>query len=173
MPGIEKSDEATRPRSRWRSLAAAAVALTGALGLVVVAETDGNATPASGVSATVIASGTSAGRLKLDRTRGATDVVVREITIEPGGTTGWHYHPGQLIAVVKQGTLTRELDDCSTVTSQAGDVVLEEAGKRHVHVGSNLGTVPVVLDVTYVIPHGSPLAVSVDAPACGSATAGS
>jgi len=161
----------SKPRWKRRSVVAAAT-LVCALGMLAAVETDGNATPGSGVSATVIASGTSADTLKLDHTDGATDVVVREITIQPGGTTGWHYHPGQLIAVVKQGTLTREMDDCTTVTSQAGDVVLEEAGTHHVHTGRNLGTVPVILDVTYLVPHGSPLAVSADAPACGTTPAG-
>ena len=48
---------------------------------------------------TVLAQGVSEETLKL-KARGRTDVVVRTITIAPGGSTGWHHHPGQLLAVV-------------------------------------------------------------------------
>ncbi|MCP3820970.1 cupin domain-containing protein [Streptomyces sp. A3M-1-3] len=133
-----------------------------ALGLVPSAAL---ATPGTGVSGTVLAKGTSEGTLKV-KTKGPTDVVVREITVQPGGSTGWHYHPGQLIAVVKSGTLTRTLDDCSVEATPAGSSFIEPAGHRHVHIGRNLGTEPVVLYVTYMLPAGSPLSVDADAPMC-------
>ncbi|MFD9877269.1 cupin domain-containing protein, partial [[Kitasatospora] papulosa] len=81
-----------------------------ALGLLPVAAV---ATPGSGVSGTVHAEGTSEGKLKVKAPKGRTDVTFREITVAPGGSTGWHTHSGQLIAVVKSGTLTRTLHDCS------------------------------------------------------------
>jgi quercetin dioxygenase-like cupin family protein len=123
------------------------------------------ATPGSGVTGTVLAQGTSAGTLKI-KADGRTDVVVRSITIAPGGSTGWHYHPGQLIAVVKSGTLTRTLQDCSVETSPAGSSFVEPSGAHHVHIGRNLGTEPVELYVTYLVPEGSPLSVDADAPEC-------
>lgn len=42
------------------------------------------------------------------------DDILREITIDPGGSTGWHWHDGNLFGVVRQGTLTHNLADCST-----------------------------------------------------------
>ena len=39
-------------------------------------------------------------------TKGATDVYVVENKIAPGGTFGWHSHPGPSIVVVKSGELT-------------------------------------------------------------------
>ena len=33
------------------------------------------------------------------------DYVFREITIAPGGSTGWHSHDGELLGVVKEGVL--------------------------------------------------------------------
>ncbi|GAA1369197.1 cupin domain-containing protein [Streptomyces beijiangensis] len=122
------------------------------------------ATPGGGVSGTILAKGTSEGALKL-KTSGATDVVVRTLTIAPGGTTGWHYHQGQVIAVVESGTLTRTLDDCSVETTTAGKSFVEPAGGRHIHVGRNLGSTPVVLYVTYLLPEGAPISVDADAPA--------
>jgi quercetin dioxygenase-like cupin family protein len=98
--------------------------------------------------------------------REKTDVAVLEITIAPGGSTGWHYHTGQLIAVVKSGTLTRTLHDCSTEVSTAGSSLVEPAGQEHVHLGRNLGIEPVVLLVTYVLPAGHPLSHDAPAPTC-------
>lgn len=123
------------------------------------------ATPGSGVSGTVLATGTSKGTIKV-KNAGATDVIVRQVTIEPGGSTGWHYHNGDLIAVITKGTLTRTLDDCSVIVNRAGQSIVEAGGRRHVHIGRNLGTEPVELYVTYVLPKGSPLSVDAPAPAC-------
>ncbi|HEX2314415.1 MAG TPA: cupin domain-containing protein [Thermomonospora sp.] len=98
------------------------------------------------------------------------DYVLREIVIQPGGSTGWHYHDGRLYAVVRQGTLTRVLADrTTTVTHPRGSLVVEPSGPEHVHVGRNLGVVPVVLDALYVTPAGTPLARAVPAPAGPSA----
>ncbi|MGH3936406.1 MAG: cupin domain-containing protein [Pseudonocardiaceae bacterium] len=121
------------------------------------------ATPGSGVSGTVLGKGTSNDTIQV-KNEGRTDVVVRHIVIEPGGSTGWHYHPGALVAVVHKGTLTRTLDDCSVEVSSAGESLVEPAGDRHVHLGRNLGTEPVELYVTYVIPAGAALLIDASAP---------
>jgi quercetin dioxygenase-like cupin family protein len=123
------------------------------------------ATPGSGVSATILAKGTSEDGLKI-KTKGRTDVVVRTITIEPGGSTGWHYHLGKLIAVVQSGTLTRTMADCSVEVATAGQSFVEPDGANHVHIGRNLGTEPVVLYVTYLLPEGAPLSVDAPDPGC-------
>jgi quercetin dioxygenase-like cupin family protein len=124
------------------------------------------ATPGAEVRATTLAAGTAAGGIAVTEP-GPTEVTVRTITLEPGGSTGWHYHLGELLAVVQAGTLTRQLEDCSTATTPAGQAFVEPAGGQHVHVGRNLGTEPVVLYVAYVLPAGSPLAVEAPDPGCG------
>lgn len=153
--------DSSRRWSRIRRTAAVAGCVV-ALGLV---PSGALATPGSGVTATVLAKGTSAEGLKV-RTQGRTDVVVRTVTIAPGGETGWHYHQGPLIAVVQSGTLTRTLADCSVVRSSAGQSFIEPDGARKVHNGQNLGTVPVVLYVTYLLPEGDPLSVDAPDPGC-------
>jgi quercetin dioxygenase-like cupin family protein len=125
-----------------------------------------NATPSEGVHATNLSTGTSADTVMLEQV-GATEVTIREITIEPGGSTGWHFHTGELVALVQAGTLTRYLDDCSEVTTAAGEALVEPSGSHHVHFGRNLGTEPLVLYVTYVLQAGSPLSVDAPAPTCG------
>lgn len=144
-----------------------ALVIAGCVAALAFVPTAAGATPGSGVSATVVAEGTSAGKLKVKTPKGRTDVTFRRITIEPGGSTGWHTHRGQLIAVVKAGTLTRTLDDCSVEVSPAGTSFIEPSGKKHRHVGRNLGSEPVVLWVTYLLPEGSELSDDADAVDCG------
>src|SRR5262245_20934190 len=67
------------------------------------------------------------------------DYITREITIQPGGSTGWHYHDGRVFGVVKEGTLTRTMGDCSVVVSPEGSAVTEDSGPNAVHNGRNLG----------------------------------
>src|SRR5262245_23027828 len=114
-----------------------------------------NATPPRGVTATILAQWTA----------GGTDYVLREITLAPGGSTGWHYHDGTLYAAIKRGTLTRTMSDCTTTfTHPVGATLVEEP--VHVHIGRNLGTTPTVLVVLYVNPHGSPLSQDAPNPGC-------
>ena len=47
-----------------------------------------------------------------------------------------------------------------------GSSISEPAGPEYVHIGRNLGTTPLVLDVLYVLPHGSPFAEDAPNPGC-------
>jgi quercetin dioxygenase-like cupin family protein len=129
-------------------LAAASIALVPAVA---------DATPGSGVTGTILS----------QTTVGGTDYVLREITIQPGGTTGWHFHDGTLYAFVKSGTLTHSDHDCTTDgVYRAGAAFTEPSGSNHVHIGRNLGTKPLVLEVLYVDPAGSPLSEDAPNPGC-------
>jgi quercetin dioxygenase-like cupin family protein len=102
------------------------------------------------------------------RTDNGTDYVFREITIAPGGSTGWHWHDGRLYGVIKQGTLTHNMADCSVDgVYQAGDGIFEPSGSDHVHIGRNLGSTPLVLQVVYILPAGSLLSQDAPDPGCG------
>ncbi len=126
-----------------------------AAGLTLIPVT-ADATPGSGVTGTILAQTTVGGK----------DYILREVTIAPGGKTGWHYHDGTLYAYVKQGTLTHPDSDCKATVYQAGVAFVEPSGKDHVHIGQNLGTTPVVLEVLYVDPAGSPLSEDAPNPGC-------
>jgi quercetin dioxygenase-like cupin family protein len=124
---------------------------------VTVAPGVADATPSSGVTGTILSTTTVAGK----------DYILREITIAPGGTTGWHYHDGTLYAVVAQGTLTHDMSDCTVNGVYGpGSAFTEPSGADHVHIGRNLGTTPVVLYVLYVDPAGSPLSEDAPNPGC-------
>src|SRR5262249_9807219 len=63
------------------------------------------ATPPSGLTNISLARGTdtSHGTLPL---RFGTDIAMAQITVNPGGSSGWHSHPGGAIIIVQQGALT-------------------------------------------------------------------
>ncbi len=99
----------------------------------------------------------------------AGEVVVQEITIAPGGTTGWHSHPGPVVVVVKSGALTfvdAELGACTEKTYPAGTAFIDQ-GQGHVHSAFNRGSQNLVLVATYFdVPVGaSPRIDAATAPA--------
>lgn len=84
--------------------------------------------------------------------------IIRDTTIKPGGALGWHWHYRSVLAVVKEGTLSHVGSDCTVdATYRAGDSFVDPGGPDHVHDGRNLGAVPVVLEVVYAAPSGTPL----------------
>ena len=101
------------------------------------------------------------------RTVGDTDLILREITIPAQQATGWHYHDGTLYAQVKQGTLSHFDSACEPDgTYHAGQFLSEPSGADNVHIGRNLGTTNLVLDVLYVNPKGSPFSEDAPNPGC-------
>ena len=101
------------------------------------------------------------------RTHGTSDLFVQDNTWDPGGSTGWHTHPGASLIIVTQGTVTAyEGDDpkCTPHVYTVGDTFVDSGG-GHVHLirnetGSTAKTVAVQL-----VPHG-PMR-RIDAPAPG------
>jgi quercetin dioxygenase-like cupin family protein len=115
------------------------------------------ATPSNGVNSQTLHQSSDDGR----------DFIIRESTFDPGASTGWHWHDGRLIGAIKQGTLTHYRSDCSVDgVYNAGDTMTEPTGPDHVHLGRNLGSTPVVLEVIYVNPAGKPLAEDAPNPGC-------
>src|SRR3954463_13853740 len=140
---------------RWFALVAAGN-LVATLSASTVLSAPALATPGVNIDAVIISQATVNG----------VDYITKEITIQPGGDTGWHYHDGRVFGVVREGTLTRTMDDCSVVVSPVGSAVTEDRGPDHVHIGRNLGPEPLVLWVDYIEPAGAPLAVDVPDPGC-------
>jgi quercetin dioxygenase-like cupin family protein len=101
----------------------------------------------------------------LDRFNGPADVYVDRITLDPGDTTTWHYHPGDAYGVVKAGAVIL-IDGCGTATEySAGEAFLEPAGE--VHEVNNEGDVPAEFLGTLVVPAGAPPVTFVAGPLCG------
>lgn len=101
-------------------------------------------------------------------TEGPVDYVFREITIAPGGSTGWHSHPGQLFGTVKEGVLMHHRADCTMDGLYvAGQDITEKGGPGYVHIGRNVGPTPLVLQILYIKPAGAPLSEDAPDPGCG------
>jgi hypothetical protein len=108
--------------------------------------------------------------VSFQRTRGDSDLYVQNNVWTPGGTTGWHTHPGHSLIVVTAGTVTAYDGDDPKCTPHVYTVGMGfvDAGGDHVHVirnetGSEARTVAVQL-----IPAGA--ARRIDGPtntACG------
>jgi len=84
-------------------LGAMTVGLVGLL--VAVTAVPGAATPPTGFTSQLLGRGTyvSDGTLPIKQ---GLDIVVSKITVTPGGSSGWHSHPGGAIVIVQQGELT-------------------------------------------------------------------
>jgi mannose-6-phosphate isomerase-like protein (cupin superfamily) len=133
------------------------------------------ATPGSGiVAAPVIARATvdvDNFKLKLRNSSNSADAVIQQVTIAPGGQTGWHTHPGPAVVLVTSGRFTvYQADDrsCSGRTYLAGQSFVDP-GYGNVHIGRNEGATNVELWVAYLdVPVGGAFRIDTPAPGnCG------
>ena len=81
------------------------------------------------------------------------------VDLPVGAREGRHQHPGTLIAVVQEGTLTLDYEGRPTMQLKVGDTFYVESGK--IHEGMNKGTVPVKLIASFVFPKDKPMTIQV------------
>ena len=124
------------------------------------------ATPAVGLTTTPIANGTldpvnvhvkNGDWMTKLQIKGESSVSVVQNTVVPGGTFGWHSHPGPSLIIVKSGTITFYHGDdptCTPDVKHAGDALIDDG--TDVHIGRNEGTTDVVVIVTRFLPLGAP-----------------
>jgi quercetin dioxygenase-like cupin family protein len=151
---------------------APALAVT-ALGLAagVLTASPAHATP-TGVTTEILGSGTTlagftihAGGIKVECTDAA-GFTVAHLTFAPGGTTGWHAHPGPVLVIVKTGTVTRySARDCTAQTYTAGQAFVEN-GPTDENLVRNDGPVPAETIVTFITPPGAPIRGDAPPPGC-------
>jgi quercetin dioxygenase-like cupin family protein len=94
-----------------------------------------------------------------------TDVAVANIVVRPRGHSGWHYHPGPVLVVVKTGTITFYMGDdprCSPQVHRAGTTFIEKGGM--VGMARNEGAVDATVVATFFVPAGSPTRIDAAAP---------
>ncbi len=68
------------------------------------------------------------------RTRGASQVIVAHISVQPGGHTPWHYHPGPHIVSVKTGVVEVYETDCRRRAYPAGTGFFDPGPTRRPHI---------------------------------------
>jgi|SRR5215831_11256913 len=89
---------------------------------------------------------------------GPATLTARTLRTPAGETTGpWHYHPGHVYNVVRQGTITIE-DGCGTVQSFSAGQAFETSEGR-VHRAYNLGGADAIESNMFVGPPGRPITV--------------
>ena len=113
------------------------------------------ATPPKGATTTVLTRatfGTFAHQnsgIKVESKREA-DVAIAKQVIEPGGSTGWHHHPGVALVSVASGTVTEYDDECDKRVYKAGKGFIESSA--HPGLVRNQGKVDAVIYATHIIP---------------------
>jgi len=131
------------------------------------------ATSSIGVTSTPIAQGnaddidvkvkTGDWKLLLN-TKGPSTLAVSENKVAPGGTFGWHSHPGPSLVIVKSGTSTfyrGDDPDCTPQVHPAGTAYVDPGGLVHTARNESL-TEDLVVIVTRLVPAGA--APRIDAP---------
>lgn len=100
------------------------------------------------------------------KTRGVSDGYIVDNLIAPGGTTGWHSHPGPSLIFVVRGAVTDyESDDpkCAGQVYPAGTSFVDRGG-RDVHMLRNNGDVVAETIAVQLIPANAPRRIDAAAP---------
>jgi quercetin dioxygenase-like cupin family protein len=156
---------------RKRVFAAIGITAAGALVATALMVVPALATPPSGVTVTPLAPVAQFGEINTEamsgdwkakiKTKGVSDLHVVQVTIDPGGTLGWHSHLGPSFVIVKSGTASFYHADDPTCTRHeipTGSSLFEPAG--NVHIVRNEGSEPLVNVVVQLIPTGAPRLIS-------------
>ena len=138
-----------------------------ALALIVVFAGTVLATPARDFTAAPLARGTvsesvhfNTGEIKF-QTKGPVDFATNMVTILPGGSSGWHFHPGVTLVSVASGSVVRYDAHCMATVFPAGSAFVESGD--HPLLVVNEGSTPAVNIVTFIVPAGTP-ALRIDSP---------
>jgi hypothetical protein len=151
-----------RSKKRW----AAAIVGVAAIGTFVTVALASH-TPFN-FTTTPLVTGNLASKLKVNsdgvkfQTKVLTDVRVARIEFGPGGSSGWHHHPGIVIITVLSGEVTLTHSDCSSTTYGPGlpnGAVLVESGDDPTLV---TGTAGATTYTTFIAPHADPPVFRID-----------
>ena len=96
---------------------------------------------------------------------GPCDTAFQQLTIGPGGHTGWHTHPGPTFVAVAQGegTLYHGIAGCPSHKYGAGTAFFQPT--TEVHNFRNEGSSQLVVYAFYALPAGTPnTGIRVDQP---------
>ena len=137
----------------------AAIGVAGAVVAVAAGGAIASATPSFGSVSVVLGRGlvTEESKIKTKaiqlKTKEPFEIVTQTVTFQPGGTSGWHGHPGPVFVTVKSGTVTVYDSTCIPRRYSAGQGFLEGPEPSVVR---NEGTVVSENIATLLVPAGSP-----------------
>jgi quercetin dioxygenase-like cupin family protein len=138
-----------------RILLAPCIALTAAAALVPNA----HATPPEGeVERTDLASGTTEAPISIVTDGAKSTLIVQDLLLKPGASSGWHSHPGPEYSVIERGTVVLHTGDTCAVTEYGdGQAVFIPAGVPH-RVANDAGHDARAV-TTYTVPADTPLRI--------------
>ena len=158
-----------RPATRTIPLVAFALSIA-----AVVAVGGAAATPATGVSGTIVANAALAAPIPSSFTIGEHDshtdsnvqnIQIGRYTAEPGAQFGWHQHGGPVWVAITSGTLhlySGDDPECHPREFPAGSGFLDPG--NHTHIARNETSEPVELYAVYMLPEGGALRVDQPVP---------
>ena len=85
------------------------------------------------------------------------EVIQARVELDPGVASPKHWHPGEEIIYVLEGSLEYQVEGKTPVTLKAGDVLFIPA--KAIHSAKNVGTGNGAELATYVVEKGKPLLV--------------
>ena len=174
-----------RKRSVWAAVLAVVLAVAGVAGYAGTVQ----ATPQQGFTGTTVAMATF-GNIRshvqsnaleeagiqipqfwneVILTQGPSDLFIQDNTWQPGGSTGWHTHPGPSFVIVTEGTVTvYDGDDpnCTPHVYTAGTGFIDPGGD-HVHIIRNETGTEAKTMAVQLIPAGADAMRRIDQPAPG------
>jgi hypothetical protein len=103
--------------------------------------------------------------LSMQKTKGPSDLYVQSNVWTPGGSSGWHTHPGHSLITITAGTITvyeGHDGDCEARTYTVGQGLVDP-GDGHTHLIRNEGPVDARSITVQLLPAGA--ARRIDAPA--------
>ena len=128
------------------------------------------ATPSSGgFKSTVLAKGALAKPTEIEglgihfATERPTDIYVQQVDFPGHATSGWHQHPGLVLATVKTGTITFHFG-CRVKSFSAGQTFVE--APLEVGLAENLSDTPAQVLAAFVIQSGQAPRLDAAAPVC-------
>lgn len=104
--------------------------------------------------------------ISMQKTRGLSDLYVQTNEWDPGGSTGWHTHPGHSLILVTAGEVSvYEGNDpeCKPHVYSKGMGFVDPGGE-HVHLIRNEGTVPAATVAVQLIRAGAPRRIDMPDP---------
>ena len=93
----------------------------------------------------------------LQQTKGPSDLYIQNNIWQPGGTTGWHTHPGHSLIIVTEGTVTEYGSDdpeCKPHIYTQGMGFVDHGGD-HIHLIRNESTTQASTIALQLIPQGA------------------
>jgi quercetin dioxygenase-like cupin family protein len=97
-------------------------------------------------------------------TRSPSVFVFQDNVFDPNSSTGWHYHPGIVLATVVEGSVDWYDANCTKHVRKSGDFFMES--DRMIHNVRNSSAAPARLIMTFIIAKGLTFKIGVPAPAC-------